>query len=854
MSQNRHTTPKFKSEASLIRNMSFERAFYSVILLCFTAMFAFAATTAHASVPAYSKPAKNPTYILKSNLDAMTSKDTVILDWRTQTFKLAFDLPPNDWYESLDLFLSAYPEGQVARGTPLLISYNGAKPVPIYGRASRFDAHIRMDTSRIRLSGNTIKISYQTPQNADCLTPANGQWVLDLSRSKLVAKARAKKRAMQISEIEQRLAHAMTAPKRVGITAKGANKLAFEALAAQAIAQRMNFVPEFKLGTNQRNVLSDMQFIIGTHDDIRPLLYDKSIVSAPGARISIDKTSGGKATKPKIVLTAETEEQVLELVRAFATYHLPKAQRGHMFLHEFYSGTKLSPRAIMGTGKYKLSDIDIPAISPSWRPEPARINFNVTDPHAMRGVLTLKILSAKDINPKSRLKVKLNDKSIGFTHLNKSSKMVEFRIKPGMLTASDNQISIEPEIQPSPSDSLCQTQNYIPSIMVSNESKFNLSAPRPSPATDLSRLAASGAPFDKDSILVLSAKSYRDKLATLRFLGYSAQKFGARWVQADYLASLPTRTDMDKNILIIGPNPLNDPALFSAAPSSLKHALGKSKTLRPNGEDIARTDQFASMGASQTFRTAARNNQSTRLQSGGLAALFPSPYANGRMIGVISSDRPNKFSEAMYAVAQNDYWNGLQGSVTRWDRKTILMAQTASPLPASFGLPETTPSRTPEFIRTAQNWFTSLSTRKSGKIKTPTPQAQPQQVQTVQTASNDVQIGAVRTKTPVQQLRGAIPMQPAAKKQVRQLSLPKLDKLSFKAPSMTKIKLKGYQAKRDLQAWWNQASHQAFAATPLRQWWKDITHNRAAFFGLIVFLAFFFAALASPMSARRKGR
>ncbi|MCF6221940.1 MAG: cellulose biosynthesis cyclic di-GMP-binding regulatory protein BcsB [Robiginitomaculum sp.] len=839
--------------------MSFERIFYTMLLVCLAGIFIFAASSAQAAVTT-TKTAKNPTYILKSSLSDMSKRDSAILDWRTQEYELAFDLPANDWYESLDLFISAYPEGQVARGTPLLISYNGAKPVPIYGRASRFDAHIRMDTSRIRLSKNSIKISYQTPRNADCLTPANGQWVIDLSRSKLVAKARAKNRQMNIAEIEQRLGHAMTAPKRVGITAIGSHKLAYEALAAQAIAQRMSFIPEFKLGSG----LSDMRFIIGTHDNIRPLLNNKSILDTQGAKVLIDS-----GHKPKIVLTAETEEQVLELVRAFATYHLPKARRGSISMHELYSGEIFAPQAIVGAGHYKLSDIGTPVIAPTWRPEASNINFNVIDPHASSGVLTLKVLSAKDINPKSRLSVKLNGQAIGYTHLNKSSKLVEFNIKPGMFTAVGNTLTIAPDIQPSGSATLCQSQQYVPTVLVSNASKFRLTTSRSSHLTDLSRLSASGAPFDNNSTLVLTARTTKGRLATLNMLAYAAQQFGPKWTGADYVSALPEKSGLDRNILIIGPNPIIDSALYSAAPKGLKIALGKKVRSKQKDLNIVDTDRFASSNADQTFKLAAGQDRGARLDSGGLAAMFPSPYANGRMVGIISSDRPAKFANAMGAVMTNNYWNGLQGSVARWDKNTILMTQTATPLPASFGLSETAPetkllSSAPKFVSATKNWLANLSwgTPKQAATGLPNPSAPiaapaPTSVSApVQTASNDPQIGMGRPLEQPPQLRGSVPVQPtpstAAPKKNWKASMPKLAKPSL--PNMTEIKLKGYQPKRDLQAWWGKASSQAFKATPLQQWWKDITHNRAAFFLLIVFFGFFIAALASPMSIRKKKR
>jgi hypothetical protein len=805
MSQNSQNTLEFNSN----RRISFEQIFYTALLFCFASLLILAPISAQAAVTTRTKVSKNQTYVLKSNLANMATKDNAILDWRTQEFELKFDLPANDWYENLDLFLSAYPEGRVARGTPLMISYNGTKPVPIYGRASRFDAHIRMDTSRIRLSGNSIKISYKTPRNADCLTPDNGQWILDLARSKLVAKARTKNRDMQIIEIEQRLAHAMTAPKRVSITAMGRNKLAYTALAAQGIAQRMSFVPEFKLDAG----LSDMEIIIGTHDDLRSILKKKSLLKTTGARVMIDDRQ-----KPTVVLTAETEEQVLELARAFATYHLPSVRRSSISLTEFYSSKKLSNGPILEAKDYKLSDIGMPIISPSWRPEPSNIKFNVADPLATSGILTLKILSSKGINPGSRLSVKLNDQSIGFTHLDKTSKLVSFAIKPGMFSAAKNTLSFEPEILENSAIPVCQLQQNVPTILVNSTSKLSLANSRLSFGTDLNRLAASGTPFDTDSTLVLTARSILDKQSTLRLLGYAAQQFGPKWSNATYVSNLPARENLDQNILIIGPDPISDTALYSAAPSALKHALGRSVLNRKNN-NTARSDKFASNNAAQTFRIAARQEQDrgARLQSGGLAALFTSPYAKGRMIGVISSDRPDQFTNSVNFITSNNYWNSLQGSVARWDKDTILMAQMATPLPASFGLPTLAPTKnTPKFITTAKTWLASFST--SFSMDKPS----------TALSASEPQTAALEKKS---------------------WNLPDVN---FSVPSMTMIKLKGQQTSRELKTWWGQASKQAFESTLVKQWWSDITHNRTAFFLLIVFFAFFIAALGSPMMSRRK--
>ena len=216
----------------------FEGMFYIALLACLAIFLMFSAMEASAATNPGTKVHKNPTYILKSTLEDLSVKDEAVLDWRTQSFDLAFDLPSHDWYESLDLFLSVTPDGNVSKSSPLMISYNGAKAIALNGHGSRFDAHIRLDPGRIRSARNIINISYKTPPGANCLTDAHGKWLIDLSHSKLVARVRAKPRDMQIFEIEQRLGHPMTAPKRVALLVKGPNKLALEALAAQGVAQR----------------------------------------------------------------------------------------------------------------------------------------------------------------------------------------------------------------------------------------------------------------------------------------------------------------------------------------------------------------------------------------------------------------------------------------------------------------------------------------------------------------------------------------------------------------------------------------------------------------------------------------
>ncbi len=856
MSHNRYKqTVNHTENGSVLRAAGF-----CLLLICLASILVFG--NASASVARGGQSEIPSAKILKSSLEDLSRRDTAELDWQTQSYELNFDLPAHDWYDKLDLFLSAYPEGNVAQSTPLLISYNGAAPVPLYGRASRFDAHIRMDTSRIRLTGNRIKITYKTPIGNSCLRPDNGKWVLDLSRSKLVASVRAKKRAMQIVEIEKRLSHPMTAPKRVGIIAVGKNKLAYEALGAQAVAGRMDFVPDFKLGSG----VTDMVVLIGTYTQIEPWLNNKSLRNTKGAKVLIDT-----GQKPVLILGGETEEQVLELVRAFASYHLPMARRSSVSVQDLYSSTELSPHAIVGAGEFRLSDIGSPALAQSWRPEPALVKFNIADPGSASGILTLNIHNAKDINPKSRLSVSLNNQTIGYTHLNKSSKTVAFKVEPGMFNPTNNRLHFKPEILPGKKLGICDMQQNIPTILISNDSRFQITTDAPTPATDLSRFAATGTPFDKNTVIVMTATSLKDRQASLGLLGYAARQFGPKWANAEYVSKLPARGIKDKNILFLGPDPISDPVLFNAAPGGLKLALRK-KRGRPHASVTTTSPgQFASSDVEQIIKTMAAQNTSrlptSRLQSGGLAALFPSPYAANRVIGLISADHTSKFASAMELVSTEDYWNALHGSVVRWDDKSILMTQITIPhmSTAHYSVDTPAPTAKPDgFAASLKNWFSSFSAGKT--------QALPNGQRTMSKDTANVKLaGAISPQNtmrntirntiidtaPEQKLRGGLPAKSDIQKPVMETtglraSLAKASE--FIAPSMTKLKLASLQARRDLTAWWQKTSTSTFENTQIRKWGQDIIHNPTAFFLLLVFLAFFLTALASPMSTRKQSK
>lgn len=130
----------------------FERNIVHYILLSLACFCLFFANSSFAVINPGTKTERNPVRVLKSTLSELTDRNQAVLDWQTQEFEPIFDLPTDGWYESLDLFLTAIPEGNVGTTDPITISYNGEKPISLYGQASRFDAHIKLDPARIRTS------------------------------------------------------------------------------------------------------------------------------------------------------------------------------------------------------------------------------------------------------------------------------------------------------------------------------------------------------------------------------------------------------------------------------------------------------------------------------------------------------------------------------------------------------------------------------------------------------------------------------------------------------------------------------------------------------------------------------
>ena len=319
-------------------------------------------------------------------------------------------------------------------------------------------------------------------------------------------------------------------------------------------------------------------------------------------------------------------------------------------------------------------------------------------------------------------------------------------------------------------------------------------------------------------------------LARCGFSGLPRSNLAPKLTQANYLTILPKEGDRDKNILIIGPNLGNDKFLFSAAPSALKLAL-KGKVLQmPVTQKLASVDRHASLDASQVFKlTARKTGQSQRLNTGGIASIFPSPYANGKLIGVISSTSPVYFSGAMHAASTINAWNAFQGSVVRWNKNTVLMAQMATPLPASFFPPKTKLTLMKRATKLRTTIIAWLESKTANHVSTVA--SQPPIAATAPT----------KTSKEPQILRGAANV-PAITVTKPQISLPSHRPVATALILKTSI-LEKYAAAK--------ASAMSFSTNnnwlqELKQSANTLKNNRFAWLIILAFAVFFFIGMSSP--------
>lgn len=581
--------------------------------------------------------------IKQASVDTLRGTELSRIDWTQPEMKLGFDLSASDWIDGIELMIAMDPEDGARRDSVILVSLNNAPPVTLRPQGNSFDARISLDSDYARPSNNVITIRVPSADGAPCLQPSDGAWSVNTAKSSLIVRTRAKSRALYLNEVEDRLSNPVLAPKTVGIVARGGLKDRFEVLAAQGIGLRVDALPSFRMASGQ----SDMDVVIGRRDEISRLVNDRAIIAESGPKLSVDK--GRPMT---LVITGDTDAQVLSAAKLFSQYHLPNVRRSEASEGEMYSQRSFAQNHITLSGREKLGDLGFGYYARDWSGTPATLTFNVNDPMAQRGELTLRLSSSDQIAPTSNVDVRLNGRSLGVTALDKRRKTVAFAIPSGALNGADNTLSITPKFEKkaanyTPSQS-CMLKDNSPGFFIGQGSKIEIKASGRSEITDLSRLAAGSDAFSHaagaDTHIVLATRTERDRGAALGVVAKLAQSAGTGWAEAT-VSSLSSRVmpDAGRNVMVIGPM-AKATGLLDDAPTVLSTAL-----------------------RGQT--------------AGGIAAVYPSSTQPGTLTAVISNSPKSRFVTTASELTDNDTWNDMSGSVVRWQGDKVLMAQTAIAAP-----------------------------------------------------------------------------------------------------------------------------------------------------------------------------
>ena len=614
-----------------------------------------------------------------ASLSAFTSTSIKpVLDGRNPNYTMKFDVPETDWTSSLRLSLSADPVGDMPLDADIYVQLNQSTPIRVATRGRGFDASLSLETAGIRPRDNVLNIFYKAPNGADCLSGQNGGWALNLNASKLTLQSRAKSRPFIISDIEARLSNPLTTPKRVSLVSFGQDATQIQSLLAQAIGMRLKKAPEFTTASGG----GEIEFIAGRRDEISRFVNSDEVMTSEGPRLALDED------RPmRVILTGDTDEQVMALVKSFSQHYLPDTRRAMVSTGEIRMQARLSADKVLTAGRTKLSDLGATNFDSGWTLNQMGLSFDVADPVASNGSLLLNF-EAPDavLGENNTATLLLNDQPIGQTALNKTTKSVVFQIPRAALQGQDNILKLEPHINSQAIDG-CEAQTYQSNeIYFGKGSHLTLNQEQETPISDLSRLTATGAPFSdaagKETVLVLP-ETDADYFAALRLLSKLAKTSGKPWSEAVYIRGTDQieMFGLDRNVLFITPPQDIPESAKAAAPKSLLSALrGNPET----GENLlsVNVDRYTSsnnQAVQQDF--AMRTTRRNRIDRGGVAALFASPYQANKMIGIISNVPGEKFERAIETFSEPGHWNQMEGQVARWNKESVLMAELSSPLP-----------------------------------------------------------------------------------------------------------------------------------------------------------------------------
>lgn len=641
--------------------------FLTIITTLMLSLVVFKSSAYAAVVPGTQfKSAKTQTH--RASLQDISGYTDEVLDWRRTETEINFSIPAGEWATAITLDLHALPQGNIDSSTPLTVSLNGGKAVPIESRGQQFEANISFPTTKLRKVNNRLTIRFNTPAGQDCLSSAHGAWVVDFSRSIITMKTRNESRDFRLSEVEKRLKDPFVAPNRVSLVARGEQKLAFEALAAQGIGLRMNNIPRFST-----NGAGDINVLIGTRSALKSKIRDAAIMKSSGAQIAV------MDNRPlTLVITGDTEGQVLESVKAFARYHLPAVRREMTTPEELEMQDAFAQDGVQARGKAKLYDLGATGFDMSYRPKPATLSFQVDDPKTASAELVLDLSRNKIAGPNSRVDVTLNGRALGYAVMTRTKKRVSFPVPVGSFRASANELVITPTLEAKSED--CIEFNYEPAIILGHKSYLKMTKAKTDTAS-LSRLSGSASPFSTDyasnTSVILTAKSQADRAVSFAVLARLAKSSGYGWSEAQFAHALPA-AEMQRNIVFIGAMGSDKSALMSTAPRSF---IDAANGIAARSASTGLTQTIVASNSDTAFQLAANRTapQGSKFNARGLAAIYSSPLSSSAVIGVITTTGRSDFARSVNPITSDAHWDSLQGGVARWNKKTLVMTQASNP-------------------------------------------------------------------------------------------------------------------------------------------------------------------------------
>lgn len=604
---------------------------------------------------------KRPTSIHKIPFNTAQDDTARLVDWRSPSTTLIFNMPDNDWVDDVELLLSARPIGTVHPSSPLLVRFNDAAPVPIRTQGAGFDARITLDRLRIRKDRNQISFEYQVPSGQACLGPNHGAWDIDTAASFVVVKSRSKSQDMTFKDFKRRLAARSTAPNTVTLLSAGPNAVKLKALAAQGLARNVDTIPNFTHARSGANI----EIVAARRDQLSKWVNKTIITKSTGPQIAI-----GRSRPVQLVLTGDTDEQVMDAAKAFSSFIIPSSQSRDLSPTRFVSTGLAIEETRTLFGKVDLFRLNAKQFSGDWAPKPQHIHFDIADPGASYGSLSLQLRSGPFVDPSSTLSATLNGKSLGKIALTKSKMKAKIDIPRGVLRGLNNKLTLTPTLIPSSAQPICAAANIGPGFSLGTKSALTIRADYQSDATDLSRFMASGLPFGANegagSHVILSTRNRTEEYAAYKLIAQLGRASKSGWGHANIIGSNAKALPATGHVLLIGSRLTQKHDLLAGAPKGLKVAMGGSVHQDPI------TRKSASSSVPEGTMLSARQSL-----SGGVAALYRDHQNPARIIGVLTQTKGQSFSRAVDNLLSGDHWSRLEGSVARWNKDSVAMAQTA---------------------------------------------------------------------------------------------------------------------------------------------------------------------------------